>query len=104
MARQRKDRGEDAVQITSAARGHSDDIGHRQRRYVISMTVRTVCFVLAVVFRGVPVLMWAFVVASFLLPYVAVVMANAGAPADPGNPEYVDPDLSRPALGPGTRE
>jgi Mn2+/Fe2+ NRAMP family transporter len=104
MARQRRERADDAVQITSAARGHSDDIGHRQRRYVISMTVRTVCFVLAVVFRGLPVLMWAFIVASFVLPYVAVVMANAGASTDPGNPEYVDPDLSRPALGPGTHE
>jgi hypothetical protein len=37
-------------------------------------------------------------VASFVLPYVAVVMANAGAAADPGDPDLVRPDLDRPAI------
>ena len=91
----------EAYRITSAARSHSDDIGHRQRRYVISMAVRTVCFVLAVVFMHVLVLMWAFIIASFVLPYVAVVMANAGVTPDPGGPEAVGPDPTRKALGPG---
>ncbi|MGZ4438365.1 MAG: DUF3099 domain-containing protein, partial [Nocardioidaceae bacterium] len=66
--------------------------------------IRTVCFVLAVVFRGVPVLMWILIAASFFLPYFAVVVANAGAPTDPDPTEYVDPDLSRPSLGPGPQE
>lgn len=92
------------VRITSATRSRSDDIGLRQRRYVISMTVRTVCFVLAVVFRHVPVVMWLMIVASFGLPYVAVVMANAGASPDPGGPEYFDPSTEHRALGPGSEQ
>ena len=79
------------VRITTATTGHSADIRSRQRRYVISMAVRTVCFVLAVVFRHVQPLMWAFIVASFLLPYVAVVMANAGSSGESGGLEYFDP-------------
>ena len=94
----------EAHRITNAARSHSDDISARQRRYVVSMGIRTVCFVLAVVFRHVPVLMWVFIIASFVLPYVAVVMANAGSAADPDGFEEPGPDPSRPALGPGQRE
>ncbi|QNN52872.1 DUF3099 domain-containing protein [Nocardioides mesophilus] len=74
---------DDAVRITSATRSHSDDIGTRQRRYLISMGLRTLCFVLAVVFMGHWV-MWVFLVASFVLPSIAVVIANAGASPDPG--------------------
>lgn len=83
------------VRITSAPRSRSADIGQRQRRYLISMGIRTVCFVLAVVFRHVQPLMWTFIVASFILPYVAVVMANAGSSPDPGGPEYFDPSQGR---------
>jgi hypothetical protein len=96
----------DPVRITSASAGHSVDIQHRQRRYLISMGVRTVCFVLAVVFRHEPPLMWAFVVASFLLPYVAVVMANAGEGPDPGAPPEPFSPTERPSLerGPDAKE
>jgi Protein of unknown function (DUF3099) len=87
----------DPIRITTATRSHSDDINARQRRYVISMTIRTICFLLAVVSMG-HWFMWAFLVASFVLPYVAVVMANAGASADPGDPDLVGPDLDRPAI------
>ncbi len=89
------------VRITTATRSRSDDIGRRQRRYLLSMGVRTVCFVLAVVFRQVPIAMWLFIAASFVLPYVAVVMANAGSSPDPGGPEYFDPSRDHRALGPG---
>ena len=88
------------IRITTATRSHSDDISTRQRRYLISMGIRTLCFVLAIVFMGVPWLMWVFIIASFLLPYVAVVMANAGASADPGGPEPIGPDPSRKSIGP----
>jgi hypothetical protein len=78
------------VRITSAARGHSDDIGARQRRYVVSMTIRTACFLLAVVSIG-HWFMWVFLAASAFLPYVAVVLANGGASPDPGGPEAFTP-------------
>jgi len=50
------------------------------RRYLWSMGIRTVCFVLAVVALG--VLHWTvvglvLVIAAVILPYVAVVVANA---------------------------
>lgn len=84
----------DPIRITTATRSHSADISARQRRYVISMTIRTICFLLAVVSMG-QWFMWVFLVASFVLPYVAVVMANAGSSADPGAPDLVEPDPSR---------
>ncbi|HEX5987877.1 MAG TPA: DUF3099 domain-containing protein [Nocardioides sp.] len=85
------------VRITSATRSHSEDIAGRQRRYVISMSIRTVCFLLAVVSLG-HWFMWVFLIASFVLPYIAVVMANAGSAADPGGPDELGPDLSRRAI------
>lgn len=68
--------GRDAVRITTAATSRDQEIAGRQRRYVISMAVRTACFVGAIVV-GPGVLRWVLVAAAVLLPYVAVVMANA---------------------------
>lgn len=45
------------------------------RKYLFSMGIRTLCFLLAVVFSG-PV-RWIFIVFAVILPYVAVVVANA---------------------------
>jgi hypothetical protein len=95
------------VRITSATRSHSDDIAARQRRYVISMAIRTVCFLLAVVSIG-HWFMWVFLTASFVLPYVAVVMANAASAADPAELTAIDlagdarqlPDPAGPAESP----
>lgn len=96
-----------SIRITSASAGHSVDVGARQRRYLISMSVRTVCFVLAVVVAltaGPGWLLWTLLAASFILPYVAVVMANAGASTDPGGPDPFGPDPSRKELGQGHEE
>lgn len=92
----------DAIRITTAARSHREDINRRQRRYLISMAIRTLCFVLAVVFAG-GMLMWVFIAASFVLPYVAVVAANAGSAPDTGGPEPFGPDPTRRALEPPPR-
>lgn len=69
-------RDDDAVRITTASTSPQADISARQRRYVISMTIRTLCFVGAIVV-GPGWLRWVLVAAAVLLPYVAVVMANA---------------------------
>ena len=63
------------VSITTARSGRTDDIKRRQTKYLISMGIRTVCFVLAVVLSG--PLRWVMVAAAFGLPYIAVVIANA---------------------------
>lgn len=98
MARKRRDRrGATAVSITSASRPHSEELRGREFRYVVSMGVRTLCFLLALVFMKHWVT-WFFLAGAVFLPYIAVVIANAGAAPDPLRDNHTyDPD--RPALG-----
>lgn len=67
---------EEVHDITSAQQGLSDDLPRRQRRYLISMLIRTAFFV-AAVFAPSPY-RWFCVVGALILPYFAVVIANAG--------------------------
>ncbi len=62
--------------ITAAPRSHSQDIDRRIRRYILSMTIRTLCLLLVVLIDH-PV-RWVFAAGAVFLPYVAVVMANSG--------------------------
>lgn len=83
MVRLHRGHADDVVRITTAPVSRKADIDHRQRRYVISMTIRTLCFVGGVIAGmafGVMWLMWVLIGASFVLPYVAVVMANTASP------------------------
>jgi hypothetical protein len=61
----------------------ADDIAGRQRRYLISMAVRTAC-VIGAVAAGPGVLRWVLVAGAVLLPYVAVVFANTRARTNDG--------------------
>lgn len=70
-------RAHEAVNITSAQPGHSDDLHRRQMRYLISMGIRTACFVGAVIASG-PT-RWVLVAGAVLLPYFAVVLANTAS-------------------------
>ncbi len=89
----------DVVQITSAPVSRGDEIRGRQRRYLLSMGLRTVCFLGAIVV-GSGWLRWVLVAGALVLPYVAVVMANAASPQVPGTmPE--SPDIQRKQLPPG---
>jgi Protein of unknown function (DUF3099) len=66
--------------VTQARRSLSDDISFRQRRYLLMMGIRAVCFVIAVV-MFVNHLGWLVVipaVGAILIPYFAVVFANGG--------------------------
>ena len=76
------------IRITTASQGVSADIAARQKRYVITMAVRTLCFVvvaiLAITRAGPGWLPWIFVVGAVFLPYIAVVMANAGTTKSDG--------------------
>ncbi|MCD4535241.1 DUF3099 domain-containing protein [Nocardioides sp. cx-169] len=77
MARQRKTDGA-AVRITTAEVSREEDIAARQRRYLLSMSLRSACFVGAVVaaLAGLTWL-WPFLIAcAIVLPYIAVVLAN----------------------------
>lgn len=76
---------EDTVRITAARNSHSDRVRGRQTRYLWSMGLRTLCFVLAVVTDG--TLRWIFIVAAVVLPYIAVVVANASGEVDDDAPQ-----------------
>jgi hypothetical protein len=67
---------EPVYQITGARRGVREDVDSRTRRYLISMGIRTVCFVLAVVTSG--WVRWVLIAAAVALPYLSVVFANGG--------------------------
>ena len=70
---------EQVYSITSAATGHSDELGSREKRYAISMGIRSASFVAAVVVWQYQV--WVAVVLVVLatfLPYFSVVLANSG--------------------------
>lgn len=89
------------MRITTASISQSEDIWSREKRYLVTMGVRTLCFVVAVIvfLTGLPVwLSFSFLGASLFLPYVAVVMANAGATHDPGGPSPFDGFTGVPAL------
>ena len=67
---------DDVYDITSAQKSLSTDQPARQRRYFISMMVRTLCFILTVILPS--PFRWFALVGAVFLPYVAVVVANAG--------------------------
>ena len=101
MARERS-REPEAVRITSAAASRNDDIAARQKRYLFSMGIRTLCFVGAIVasLLGIHWLWPILIVAALLLPYVAVVMANAATTKGDGF-ALVEQSSKRPELGAG---
>jgi hypothetical protein len=79
---------ESPIRITTASAGVGADIASRQKRYIITMGVRTLCFVavavLAMSHAGPGWLPWIFVIGAVVLPYVAVVMANAASTKSDG--------------------
>ncbi len=62
--------------ITSAQQALSDELPGRQRRYFISMMIRTACFIAAVILPN--PYRWIALFGAVFLPYFAVVIANAG--------------------------
>lgn len=84
--------------VTDARRPHSDDQHARVTRYLVSMSIRMVCLVLAVVLPS--PWMWLCVAGAVVLPYIAVVAANAGVEARPEPVQTVVPPGPRPIEGP----
>jgi hypothetical protein len=89
--------------VTEAQRPLSEDIAFRERRYLLMMGTRVLCFVVAIIlyvehagwFAAIPA------VGAIVIPYFAVVFANGGRepsstrgfrPYEPNLPErYSDP-------------
>ena len=64
------------ISITNASYAHSDEQPGRAKRYLISMMIRTACFIGAILTPS-PI-RWFLLVGAVTLPYIAVVIANAG--------------------------
>jgi hypothetical protein len=67
---------DEVYDITSAPQGLTTDQSVRQRRYFISMMIRTACFILTVLLPS--PYRWFALLGAVTLPYIAVVVANAG--------------------------
>jgi hypothetical protein len=102
----RRDHRTDVVRITTAPESPGSEMAHRQKRYMISMGIRTLCFIAAIAV-GPGWLRWVLVAGAFVLPYVAVVMANSASPrvegTDPVPPGTSHPELGGPETPPGPR-
>ncbi|WP_330177895.1 DUF3099 domain-containing protein [Streptomyces sp. NBC_01498] len=95
----RKQRSAEVFRITGARRGLDEDVRGRQRRYVVSMLVRTAAVILAVALWNVerPVAIGCMVL-GMLLPYVAVVIANGGRENAGSLPSAHLPPPARPMI------
>jgi len=75
--------GNQVFAVTGLPSSLRDDQADRMRRYLLSMGIRTVSFVLAVIALTVlhwTLVGWGLVIAAVVLPYIAVVLANAKRP------------------------
>lgn len=94
--RSRTEESEESVHaITSVSGRHSEDVDARMRRYALQMGLRLVCLILAVIFEG--WLRWVMMIGVVVLPWLAVVWANANHRADPGPGSHATP-VQAPAL------
>ncbi|MFA7323812.1 MAG: DUF3099 domain-containing protein [Candidatus Nanopelagicales bacterium] len=71
---------DDVFNVTSAQRALSEEQTGRTRKYLISMLIRTVCVIAAIFVPGWP--RWILIAGAVALPYLAVVIANAGREND----------------------
>jgi len=87
--------------ITGARQGLDEDVRGRQRRYVISMSVRTVSVILAATLWNVERhVAFVALVLGVLLPYISVVIANAGRENAPSLPSTFVAAPTRPMIAP----
>lgn len=97
MPRTRRHRT-DTQSVTSAPESRTEDQARRLRRYLLTMTIRTACFVLVVVIDS--WWRWVFAAGAVFLPFIAVVAANAVRPSVRGRVRPVVPTVDRtPQLG-----
>ena len=83
-----KEKSGGVARITGARSSLTEDVRGRQRRYMIAMAVRTLCVILAVVlWKESRIVAIIALIGGMLIPYVAVVIANAGRENSPRMPE-----------------
>ncbi len=68
-----------APAVTSLPQAPHDEARHRVRRYALTMGIRMVCFLLMAFVQPYGWHTWVFAIGAAVLPYIAVVFANAGS-------------------------
>jgi len=68
-----------AAAVTSLPQAPNDEASHRVRRYALTMGIRMVCFLLMFLVQPYGWYTWVFAIGAAILPYIAVVFANAGS-------------------------
>lgn len=98
---------EPVTRITSASAPLADDQAHRTHIYLLQMGIRVVCFIGAVAIDHWA--RWIMLAGAVVLPYIAVLLANAGragesdpgtyleSPSLPGRPQDPTPRPQDPA-------
>lgn len=84
-------RSSEPLLVTTAPQSPREEQAQRQRRYLVTMGIRVVAFILAIVLVALD-LRWEAgiaVAASLVLPWIAVVSANAG----PRRASHAEPSL-----------
>lgn len=89
----------ESVRITSAPTSAAQERRQRESRYLFSMALRLACFVGAVAV-GPGWLRWVLVAGAVVLPWIAVIAANA-APSRNDDFRLDDVPEQHPELGPG---
>ncbi|RMI34793.1 DUF3099 domain-containing protein [Streptomyces triticirhizae] len=101
-----RDEDSEVYRITGARQSLDDDVRARQRRYIVAMVVRTVSVLLTALLWNVSLpLAVVTLLLGIALPYIAVVVANAGRENVPSLPSaFVAEAVVPPALPPGQQE
>lgn len=86
--------------VTSLPQAPREESDHRVRRYAITMTIRIVCFGLLVFVQPYGWYTWVFGIAAAVLPYIAVVFANAGSDSTESAAESPVQQIESPAPPP----
>ncbi len=83
--------------VTSLPQSPQAEADHRVRRYALTMTIRIACFALMMIVQPYGWYTWVFAAAAAVLPYIAVVFANAGSDSTETTAESPLQELEAPA-------
>ena len=83
--------------VTSLPQSPQVESDHRVRRYALTMTIRIVCFALMMFVQPYGWYTWVFAAAAAVLPYIAVVFANAGSDSTETTAESPVQQIAAPA-------
>ncbi|MBE7954730.1 DUF3099 domain-containing protein [Microbacterium oxydans] len=90
--------------VTSLPQSPQDEGDHRVRRYVLTMFIRIACFALMVLVQPYGWYTWVFGISAAVLPYIAVVFANAGSDSTEMTAESPRQELEAPGPAPIANE